>query len=290
MLPYYRKYLTDEAKRTGETFDWPGGALLAATVALLLMGVTNRNGWFIVAGFASLALFVVRIRAAKQPFIRPALFRNKRYSLALALTFVIHGIGVSLYFLTPKLLSEVYRLGSDWIGFAMVPAAVASSVLGRKGGKLADRKGNGFLFRLASASLLACFILLSSFAGVSPYWIAAFLIFGNVGQSFMSIAMSNSISRTLPGEQVGVGMGLFSMLNFIAQGMAMGVYGIAVELDAAISWNPVHVDPKSSLYSNIYLVLAVLHVGILWFYRSRFGAEKPDVRPDYGQVRKGEEA
>lgn len=102
-------------------------------------------------------------------------------------------------------------------------------------GKLADRKGNAFLFLIASGSLFVCFILLSSFAGVSPYWIAAFLLFGNVGQSFMSIAMSNSISRTLPREQVGVGMELFSMLNFIAQGMAVGVYGIAVEFDAAMS-------------------------------------------------------
>lgn len=270
MLPFYRRYLIDETKGTPETFDWLGGGLLAATVALLLMGVTNRNGGLILAGLVVLALFIVRIRVAEQPFIRPALFRNKRFSLALTLAFFINAIGISLYFLTPKLLSEVYQLGSDWIGLAMVPAALASSILGRKGGKWADLKGNAFLFQIASGSLITCFLLLSSFAGVSPLWISAFLIFGNVGQSFMGIAMSNAISQTLPREQVGVGMGLFSMLNFIAQGMAVGVYGVVVEQDAALSWNPVHLDPNSSLYSNIYLVLAVLHAGILWFYRTQF--------------------
>ncbi len=275
MLPFYRKYLDDETTGSPEKLDWLGGGLLAATVAFLLMGVTNRSGGLILAGLAALILFIVRIRTTNQPFIRPSLFRNKWYSLALTLAFLIHAIGISLFFLTPKLLAEVYSLSSDWIGFAMVPAALTSSLLGRKGGKLADLKGNAFLFQIASLSLITCFLLLSSFAGISPLWISLFLIFGNVGQSFIGIAMSNTISQTLSKEHVGVGMGLFSMLNFIAQGMAVGVYGIAVEWDAAISWNPLHFDPSSHLYSNIYLVLAALHVMILIFYRSRFKMGQP---------------
>ena len=54
-------------------------------------------------------------------------------------------------------MAEVYSLSSDWIGFAMVPAALTSSLLGRKGGKLADLKGNAFLFQIASLSLITCF-------------------------------------------------------------------------------------------------------------------------------------
>lgn len=266
LLPLYRKYLADDTKGTAGAFDWPGGGLLAATVASVLLGVTNRNVILIAIGLVILTLFVLHIRSASEPFVRPELFRNKGYSLALILAFVINAIGISLYFLTPKLLSEVYRLDSDWIGFAMVPAAVASSIFGRKGGKLADRKGNPFLFRIASTSLITCFLLLSVFAGISPLWISVFLIFGNVGQSLIGIAMSNTISQTLPREQVGIGMGLFSMLNFIAQGMAAGVYSIASEGNTPVSWNPLHTDPGSSLYSNIYLVLAALHVAILLVY------------------------
>lgn len=152
----------------------------------------------------------------------------------------------------------------------MVPAAAASSILGRKGGKLADLKGNSYLFSVASASLIICFVLLSIFSGILPLWISFFLMFGNVGQSFLQIAMANSISRSLPKDQVGVGMGLFSMISFIAQGMAAGVYGIVVTQDSSVNWNPLHVDPNSYLFSNIYLVLAVMHVGILLFYRLQF--------------------
>src|SRR4030095_9168187 len=110
--------------------------LLAVSITLLLLGVTNQMWWYFVFGLAVIILFILRIRHAKEPFMQPQLFQNKKYSIALVLAFLISGIGVSLYFLTPILFSEVYQLGSDWIGFAMVPAAVASAILGRKGGKL----------------------------------------------------------------------------------------------------------------------------------------------------------
>src|SRR5690606_13881651 len=123
-----------------------------------------------------------------------------------------------------------------------------------------------YLFSVASSSLLTCFILLSVFTGSYLFLIPAILIFGNVGQSFIQIAMSNSISRTLSKEQVGVGMGFFSMINFIAQGIATGVYGMIAEQGAVSHWNPMHLSHQGSLFSNIYLTLAGLHIVIFLMY------------------------
>lgn len=281
LLPLYRQYLEHEPKKDSPTlFDWLGGGLLAASISLLLLGVTNRVWSYLPFGFITLILFIVRIRAVKEAFVQPQLFRNKQYAVALFMSFTISSMGISLYFLTPILLSDVYRLSSSWIGFAMVPAAVTAAILGRKGGKLADRKGNRYLFSVASSCLMTCFVLLSTFTGASPFLIPFFLIFGNVGQSFIQIAMSNSISRTLSKEQIGVGMGFFSMVNFIAQGMAAGVYGMIAEQGASFHWNPLHVAQQGGLFSNIYLTLAVLHLAILLMYRaylhprnSRYSAE-----------------
>lgn len=281
LLPLYRQYLEHEPKKDSPTlFDWLGGGLLAASISLLLLGVTNQVWSYLPFGFITLILFIVRIRAVKEAFVQPQLFRNKQYAVALFMSFTISSMGISLYFLTPILLSDVYRLSSSWIGFAMVPAAVTAAILGRKGGKLADRKGNRYLFSVASSCLMTCFVLLSTFTGASPFLIPFFLIFGNVGQSFIQIAMSNSISRTLSKEQIGVGMGFFSMVNFIAQGMAAGIYGMIAEQGASFHWNPLHVAQQGGLFSNIYLTLAVLHLAILLMYRaylhprnSRYSAE-----------------
>lgn len=270
-LPMYRKHLIDEPDPAAKPkFDWAGGLLLAAAAGLVLTGVTEKSWILAAAGLAFGALFAIRIHAASEPFVRPELFRNGRYTAGIAIAVMVNGIGVSLYFLTPVLLSRVQELPSHWIGFVMVPAAAASALLGRKAGKLADRKGNLHLYAVAGSSLIVCFALMSTFAAALPWLIAIFLVFGNMGQSFMLIALSNTISATLPKEQAGVGMGMFSMFNFMTHGTAAGIYGLAAELPAASSWNPMHSHPGSGTFSNIYLVLALLHVCILLLYGLRF--------------------
>ncbi|RCW47865.1 MFS transporter [Paenibacillus prosopidis] len=269
-LPFYRKYLDDDQKRAGK-IDWIGGGMLAGTVALLLLAITNK-AWFPGAGCLVLfVLFVVRIRSVPEPFIKPDLFRSKGYSLGLSIAFLGTGIGYSLAFLSPQLLFNVNHLAPGMIGFAMVPAAITTAVLGRKGGKLADSKGNPVLFYTASVLLLTCFVLLSSFSGISPLFIAFFLIFGNVGQAFMLIALSNAISRTLPKDQSGVGMGLLAMLNFIAGAVSASVYSKTVDQGADSNWNPANSYPDAFVYSNIYFVLVIMHVIILLLYYFQFG-------------------
>ncbi|WP_027409961.1 MFS transporter [Anoxybacillus tepidamans] len=264
-LPFYRKYLGDE-EGSSVKIDWIGGFLLAAAVTLLLLSVTNGSWWLLLGGMIGLGLFSVRILTADQPFVQPGLFKNKQYIRRLIIAFMVSGIGFSIYFLSPLFLAQVHHLPPGWISMAMVPAALTAALLGQKGGRLADRKGNTYLYFIASSLIIICFALLSTFIGVSPLWIAFFLVIGQVGQTFITIAISNAVSTTLPKEHSGVGMGLLSMLNFIAGGMASGVYGKIVDLGAEAVWNPINIYKNGAVYSNLFLVLAVIHVLILMFY------------------------
>lgn len=66
-------------------------------------------------------------------------------------------------------------------------------------------------------------------------------------------------------------MGLLAMLNFVSGAIAAGVYAKMVDRGADMVWNPANSHSSASVYSNIYLVLAVLHAGILLFYYMQFG-------------------
>lgn len=272
-LPMYRKYLSDE-QGDGGRLDWLGGALMAGTVACLLLAVTFESWLMAAISAVFFLLFVIRIRTAEAPFVNPRLFRNSSYTLGLAIAVLVVAVGYSLPFLTPQLLAEVHKLSPGLIGFVMVPGAAVSAFLGRKGGKLADVKGNSTLYSLASGLLLLCFFLLFLFAGMPPVLLAAFLIFGNVGQMFMQIALSNTISRTLPQEQAGVGMGLLSMLNFLAGAVSTGVYSKIVDQGASFSLSPLHALPDSYVYSNIYLVLGLTILLAWMMYSIRFGSRQ----------------
>ncbi|AFH60378.1 MFS transporter [Paenibacillus caseinilyticus] len=273
LVPFFRKYVNDDPAPNPGKIDWPGAALLAGTVALALLGATYWSGRLFAAAALTLCLLVWRLATASEPFVQPALFRNRSYAGGLAITALISCVASGMALLPPVLLADVYGLDSEWIGFALVPAAIASFALSRTGGKLADRRGDSSLYTLASGLLMLCFALLAAFSGAAPVWtIPLFLIFGSVGQTFIQVAVSNSLSKTLSKEQAGVGMGLFTMTNFIVGGMAASVYSLLLEMDVH-GWNPLAAGANAGMFANVFLGFLILHAGLLAYYRMRF---RPD--------------
>ncbi len=274
-LPFFRKYLNDP-KGEPIQFDYAGALLLGGTVAFLLLGITQSEPWYFIASGIMFILFVVRIKHSSHPFINPTLFANRNYTTGLFLAFLATSINFGLSFIAPQFLTELNQLNPGNIGFVLFPAAFCAAMLGRVGGKLADDRGNFFLMRIASMSLLICFVLLSIFTGASPYFIAFILIFGNVGLTFMQVTMSNTISRTLNRDQVGVGMGLFSMLTFISGAISMSVIGKILDKgQASFQLMPYVRHSTSLIYSNIFVVMGIAVIVCIVVYTMRFGSKQP---------------
>ncbi|WP_336785887.1 MFS transporter [Paenibacillus sp. MMO-177] len=273
ILPYYRKHLSSDIKEGGQ-IDWFGGGLLTGTVALLLLSITQENLW-LGAGSALMAIgFLWRIRTATDPFISRQLMMDRIYLIGLMIAAIVMSIGYALPFLTPQLLSDINRLEPGIIGFVMVPGACLSAYLGRKAGKLADSKGNSFVYHTASLLLFSCFLLLSLFVGSSAVLIGLIFTLGNVGQMFMQIALSNTISRSILKDQIGVGMGLLTLFNFLSGAVSTGIYGKVMDHGARSSWIPWHSNAATYVFSNLYLVLALIHIGLLLLYRSVYVSKK----------------
>lgn len=273
LIPFFRKYVNDDSDQNTVKLDWLGGALLALTVAFMLIGTTYLSGWMFVAAAFMMLLFIWRISTASDPFIQPSLFRNGKYTSGLMLAALISSIASGMALLPPVLLADVYGLEPEWIGFLLVPAAAVSSILSRVGGKMGDRKGERSLYLLASSLLMLGLMLLALFSGMVDVWlIPLFLIFVNVGQTFIQVAVSSTLSKTLSKEQAGVGMGLFQMLNGLSSSLAVIVYGLLLELDVS-SWNPFVDGTEAAMLTNLFLIFLVLHGVLLIFYRSRFQLE-----------------
>jgi DHA2 family metal-tetracycline-proton antiporter-like MFS transporter len=274
-LPLFRRYLAYEKVRSPVSMDWIGGFLLGGAVAALLLAITGGRWLLVIAAIALIMLFVVRIRSAVQPFVEPNLFFNGRYSLGIILAFLVSAIGFSIPFLTPIMLVDIYNLTPGTIGLVMIPASLTAAFLGKQGGKLADKSGNTLLFFLASLLLLSAFLLLSILIGRSLIFVAMALIVGQVGQTFIVVAMSGTVANTLAKEQAGVGMGLMAMLNFIASLVSGALISLVVDQDTQSAWNPFYLLGEGKMYSNLYLILALSYVGLILIYIIRFGYRTP---------------
>jgi DHA2 family metal-tetracycline-proton antiporter-like MFS transporter len=271
-LPFFRKYL-DNQRGGAQKIDFLGGILLGGAVALLLLAISQGNLLLGLGGVVALVLFIIRIRTAAEPFIQPKLFANKKYSFGLFITFLATALSFGMPFLTPQFLAGLNGISPAVIGLVMFPAAIISAFMGRRGGKLADEKGNSFLVYTAISLSFTCFVLLSILVGASPYLILFVLIFGNMGQTFMQIAMSNTISRTLSKEQIGVGMGLMSLLNFISGAMTTSIIGKLLDAkDTTMHLNPFVIHRGAYLYSNIFFALAILAAIIVVIYYFSFNS------------------
>jgi DHA2 family metal-tetracycline-proton antiporter-like MFS transporter len=270
-LPFYRKYLDDEKGSASKTDIW-GGVLLAVTVAVLLLGITSGAAMMFVVGAVLFVIFLLHIRRASQPFIQPAIFKNKHYSIGLLVSFISSGLSFGIPFLTPQMLTHLNGLSPVLIGFVMFPGAIVAARLGRTGGRLADKRGNTFLIFIALALQFSFFFLLSIMAGIQPSVLWIFLIFGNIGVTFMQIGMANTVSRTLAKDQAGVGMGLYMMVNFIAGSIATAVIGKMLDSGSSpVPLNPLLLTPSAALYSDIFLVLALFVVVNAVLFYSQFG-------------------
>lgn len=273
-IPFFRAFLDNEEGKVKNKTDLIGAFLLAGTLAFLLLAITQGSLLLAIIGIVFFVLFLWRIRMAHNPFIEGNLFKNRSFSAGLLVSALSSGIGFGIPYLTPLLLQGVNGLSPLLSGLVMFPGAVLAAILGRKGGKLADQKGNGFV---AYTALLCFFIgygVLSIIAGASPYSIMIVLIFAYVGQTFIQIALGNTVSRSLPKEQAGVGMGVFMMMNFIAGATATTLISKALEIkNASLHLNPLLLNYNSLNYSNIYAVLAILIVVVTFIYISNFRKE-----------------
>jgi DHA2 family metal-tetracycline-proton antiporter-like MFS transporter len=202
-----------------------------------------------------LGLLVIQVRRVAHPFLAKSLFANHAFVFTLLMAFLSTGLIFVVPFTIPLLLHDIQGLQAGAIGLVLAPGAVIAALVGRRVGRIVDEQGNAFVFTIAAVMMVGAFLALSQFVASTPVLVASLLVLTSVGQVGVQISMSNKISATLPRETVGLGMGMFAMMNFISGALATTLIGKIVAL-----------QDTQATFSNIFLGLAILLVVILSIY------------------------
>jgi DHA2 family metal-tetracycline-proton antiporter-like MFS transporter len=254
-IPLFRRLLPHEKKR-GHGFDTLGALTMGGGVASLLLFVTQAVWWFLLLSVVLLSAFAAHIRKVENPFIRPALLKNRRFRNTVVSAAVSISTVFGMLFMTPIMLREINGLGANRIGLVIFPGAMCAALLGTYGGKLVDRVGGIRIACAGIAGLMGGHFLLSTFAGMSPWVIAFSMVVCYASFPFVQSALAHTVSDTLPREHTGIGMGIYNMCFFMAGAFSASVLGRLLDLrEAGFCLNPLSFCTGAWLFSNLYLLL-----------------------------------
>ncbi|CAH1056682.1 MFS transporter [Paenibacillus pseudetheri] len=248
LVPLFLILLPKEVPTRG-SFDVLGGLLLGVGTTGLLLFLTSGLWVALVAGLVAIALFVGRIRSTPDPFVMPALFRNRSYLVLAVVGIASYLCSFATLFLLPQILTHRFGFSASHAGLVIFPGSLLAIFVSRSVGRIIDRYGNAGILRFAPLLVLTATVLFAFFAGRS--WIAVMLIYMIMSLAFttLSSSVSNEISRILPSSQIGSGMGLFQLLQFFSGAFSVAMAASALEWQRGL--------PLSAAYSNIYWGLSI---------------------------------
>ena len=213
--------MPEEARHTDEAFhfDYIGAVLLFAFITTVLLGV-NMNSWLFVLSVAFLFLFAVRMKNAEHPFIDIELFSNKAFLRLIAIGFIMNVALCANLLLLPLLLGREHGLSPFIIGIVLFVAALFGIVSSFITGKIVPSFGNVNMIYVASVIMIVGFLILGFIPNGSIVVIALAIILTFMSYSAIQVSLNTFIPKTLHAAKVGVGLGLYNLINFF--GMAFG--------------------------------------------------------------------
>jgi MFS transporter, DHA2 family, multidrug resistance protein len=224
-------YLSEtKTRKTG--FDWFGFAMLSIAIGSFQMMLDRGEqlDWFssteiwIEAVLAALAfyLFLVQTFTVKQPFIDPAIFRDRNFTIGLGFIFVVGIILLASLALITPYLQNLMGYPVVTAGLVLAPRGAGTMVAMMIVGRLINRVDPRVL--LASGLLLTAAVLweMTGFTpDVSEWTLIRTGILQGLGLGFMFVPLSTITFATLPGSLRTQGTALYSLVRNI--GSSIGI-------------------------------------------------------------------
>ena len=274
---------------TAQRFDILGAALIGATMCTLSLGLSYGQ----IAGFAHLHVlllfavsaiglvsFLFAERRVAHPVLDFALFRNRPFSLHIALA-GLAGIATSgVTFLLPFFMQLALGLTILQVGFVMAVVSIEIALIAPAAGYLADRLGAHRVTLIGLATLLAGFLVAST-ANLNNGqldFVLRILPMG-IGIGLFMSPNSTVIMAAASPARLGVASGLIGLTRMVGQTTGIALLGAVFASNVArFAGMPVDVTDASPLaisqaFRLQFLIVAVV-IGATLLWSLKFKPEK----------------
>jgi DHA2 family multidrug resistance protein len=220
-------------------FDWLGFAVLSTGIGALqlMLDRGQDQDWFssreiiietILAGLG-LYLFTVHLFSARQPLLRPTLFRDRNFLSGLILMFAVGTLLVSSLSLMTPWLQVMSDYPVQTAGMIMAPRGLGNFTAIMLSGRLATRTDPRYLAATGLVLLCASFYIMTGWTpAVSQRTIVMTIVLQGFGLGLVFMSVQVLAFATLAQELRTEGAALFALLRNI--GAAIGVSVTSTEL------------------------------------------------------------
>lgn len=233
-IPVLQKLLPKEEIKKVK-FDTVGGGLTAIGVTGVLLFLSTFSYFILFSSMIALLLMWRHINQVTMPFIQPKLLKEKQYLKLLFIGFVAFVTHFSTLFLMPIILTDVFGKDPAEVGLMIFPGAILSAVAAQFIGRLIDRFGNGPLIYFGQLFLFIATVLFTLLSTKSPYFILLTYMFMSTGFSALTSSIANEVSRILPTEEIGTGMGMTQLIQFFGGAFGVTLTGIMITLQDGLA-------------------------------------------------------
>jgi EmrB/QacA subfamily drug resistance transporter len=252
-------------------FDWPGTAMLALGLGLLLLattssaqeGLTSGRTLFLVGlGLAFLGVFWLletKIVPKGVRLLNVRLLVDRSFALASCLAALRMFVVGASYFMLPLFLEEVWGVGPMTVGLILGLAPLMVGVGSVVGGRLTDIYGPRALNIIGMAILTVAFVLLSGIASVGSlmHLVLAVLLQG-FGAGLSLVPLHHVAGSRFGEQEAGVGFGTYNAIRFLGSACSPALTGTVLAI--ALSRYAGVPSGQAYAYSVAYLLVAALTV------------------------------
>ena len=268
--------------------DYIGAAILGAMMVSFLVGITEigERDWtdplvvgLLVLAAVFLAAFILWIRRAKDPLVRPALMKVRNLALVNVVTFII---GFSLFSTNQTVASLAgfnFQLDAIGIGLLMLPMSIVTLFFGPTVGFLVKKIGPKWPMTLGMFLSIVGFAILYQFH-YTQLEIALSMAVMGAGAAFAMVASINLVIVSTPIEETGISTAISMIVrtsgSVVGPAIAAVIIAQSSHYDASIG----AVVPEDVAYQSIFMLSAVVAgIGAIISMYTEEKKEEPEEAP-----------
>lgn len=227
-------FLHDNKLKAGKHFDMMGFAFLSLAIGALQLFLDRGESldWLnsneiIIEGLTALLclyLFITHILTSRTPFIDPAMFKDRNFSVGLMFIFIIGIILLATMALMPPYMQSLLNYPVIDVGLLLAPRGIgtmfAMMIVGKLSGKI-DARYQIFLGLILTSYSLWMMTLFNM--DISGRDIVTSGIIQGLGLGFIFVPLSTISFATLPPQYRSDGTSLFSLLRNIGSSIGISI-------------------------------------------------------------------